>query len=124
MKMNFKMFIVLMVGVLFFTACTKETVPPPPVDENYWLQKERAVVVYTDFNCDLYIVQTRTGYAVIRNWNGFTPFTGEVLYGDFSRWGTIEAYNRSTGRIITVQVRENWLTWFEARDYVSYYCGR
>ena len=124
MKNNFKMFIVLMVSVLALSSCSKEYIAAP-IDENYWMQKERAVVAYSDFSCDYYIVQTNFGYSVIQNFSGITPFVGDVLYGDFSRWtGFSDMYNRSNKRIITGRVKEYWLSWFTARQIVANYCGR
>jgi hypothetical protein len=122
MKTNIKMFIAIMVSVLFFTSCQKEDLVP--IDESYWLQKERGVVVYTDFSCDYYIVETQRGYTVIKSFGSFVPFNGDVLYGDLNRWGLSDIYNRSNQQIIRGQVKDYWLSWYSARDIVAYNCGR
>jgi hypothetical protein len=119
------MFIVAIMSILFFSSCRKgDIIAPVPIDENYWLQKDRGVVVYTDFSCDYYIVETRAGYSVLKTTGGFVPYNGDVLYGDLNRWSYGEIYNRSTGRLIRAKVIEYWLSWFGARDIVVYQCGR
>jgi hypothetical protein len=123
MKTKIKPLWMLLAGVLFFGSCRKAEILVP-VDENYWLQKDRGVVVYTDFSCNYYIVETRLGYSVIRNYGGLTPFSGDVLYGDLNRWGYTDIYNRRSGRIIYGDVKDYWLSWFNARDQVAYQCGR
>ena len=114
----------LLTVALVFNSCGKEYIEPPSFDENYWLSQERGVVVYNDFNCDYYIVETFRGYAVVRNYSGLVPYNGDVLYGDFSSWGYKTVYNRSSGYLIRGDVRDYWLSWFRARDIVAYQCGR
>lgn len=110
--------------VMLFTACTKQQVAPPPaVDESQWLNQDRGVVAFSDFNCDYYVVQTMNGYAVLRSWSGTPPFQGSTLYGDFSGWGVKTFYNRSGGYLIRAEVRRNWLSYFEAIDELNYRCS-
>jgi hypothetical protein len=114
----------LTILLLFLASCGKEYIQPQNFDEDYWLRQERGVVVYNDFSCDYYIVETNRGNNVIRNYSGLVPYTGDVLYGDFSSWGTRSIYNRSSGYLIRGDVRDYWLSWFRARDIVAYQCGR
>jgi hypothetical protein len=123
MKSISKWFLLSLTGIIFLTGCQKEPLYVN-IDENYWLQKEKGYVVYTDFSCDYYIVETQSGYSVIRSFGSPVPFSGDVLYGNFNRWGYIDFYNRSNRQIIRGQVKEYWLSWFAARDMVAYYCGR
>jgi hypothetical protein len=84
----------ILLSTLLISACRKSDLQPLPIDESQWLQKERSVVVYSDFSCDYFVVETFNGYAIVQNWSQ-RPFTGDVLYGDFSRWGVVDVYNRS-----------------------------
>lgn len=124
MKKLFVLPVVLTVLALTLAGCGKEYIQDPGLDESYWLRQERAVVVYNDFSCDFYIVETSRGYTVIQNYSGLVPFNGDVLYGDFSSWGYRSIYNRSSGYLIRGDVRDYWLSWFRARDIVGFQCGR
>jgi hypothetical protein len=124
MKLINRIGLLALVITVTLTACRKEDLPAQPIDENYWLQQERGVVVYNDFNCDFYIVETWRGYTVMRSFGGFVPFIGDVLYGDFSRWGNRVFYNRSARNLMRADVRDYWLSWFRARDIVGFECGR
>lgn len=103
-------------------SCRKDVTPLPPVDESVWLQKERGVVVASDFNCDYFVVETQRGYSVMRNWGGFAPFRGTVLYGDLSSWGVKTIYNRSEGYLMNADVRDYWMSYFQALDQMQYSC--
>jgi hypothetical protein len=92
-----------------------------PVDDSYWLTKERAEVVYSSSSCAFYIVETNRGYAIVRAVS-YRPYEGEVLYGDFSQYGIVDVYNRSRGTVITADVREYWLGYYEAQQAFDYYC--
>jgi len=111
---------VLTVGLfLFFTGCVKDR---GYIDESYWLNKERGEVVYSDAYCQYYIVETAYGYNVLRAADGYKPFEGDIVYGNFSNFGTRDYYNRSSGVIFTSEVKEYWLSYVEAQDAVDYYC--
>lgn len=114
--------VLLVTVALGLVSCGKEYVDPRETDEAYWLRQERGVVAYTDFYCDLYIVETSRGYTVLRSY-GSTPYVGDVMYGNFSSWGYRNFYNRSAGYIINGDVQEYWLSYFSARDYIAYNCG-
>jgi hypothetical protein len=111
----------VLLSTLFLTACRKSDLQPVPIDESIWLQKERGVVVYSDFSCDYFVVETFNGYSIVQSWS-LRPFTGDVLYGDFSRWGVRDVYNRSRGSLMRVNVRDYWLGYFAAQDRLSWYC--
>lgn len=104
-------------------SCRKDVTPLPPVDESVWLQKERGVVVASDFNCDYFVVETQRGYSVMRNWGGFAPFRGTILYGDLSSWGLKTVYNRSEGYLMNADVRDYWMSYFQALDQMEYSCS-
>jgi hypothetical protein len=104
-------------------SCSKDDIPRPPVDESVWLQKERGIVVASNFDCDYFVVETQRGYSVLRNWGGFAPFRGTVIYGDLSSWGLKTFYNRSEGYLMNADVRDYWMGYFQAMDLMQYSCG-
>ena len=108
---------------MLMASCTKGDLPMPPVNEEAWLGKERGVVVSNAFTCDFFVVETAFGYSVLRSWGGFAPMPGSVVYGDLSRWGVSNFYVRSEGRIITADVRDFRLGYFQAMDALGWYCG-
>lgn len=114
--------VLLVTVALGLSGCGKEYIDPREFDEDYWLRQERGVVAYTDFYCNLYIVETYRGYTVVES-NGSIPYVGDVVYGNFSSWGYRNFYNRSAGYLISGNVHEYWLSYFSARDYIEYNCG-
>ena len=121
MKRWFTYSMVLLFGVLVISGCRKERFPVY-IDEGYWLTQERGVVVYSDVRCDYFIVETFNGYSVLRSWDGYIPYQGDVLYGDFSHWGVRDFYNRSAGSLTRSDVKDYWLSYFQAQDQIDYYC--
>ena len=119
MKKVFTISSFLILSALLFTGCSKRG---GIVSENYWLAKERGEVVYSDSYCSYYVVETGSGYSVLRSYNGYKPFEGSIVYGDFSFRGTGDIYNRSSGVVFTGTVTDYWLTYFEAQDAIDYYC--
>ncbi|MGZ8525566.1 MAG: hypothetical protein ACXWV1_14130 [Chitinophagaceae bacterium] len=91
-------------------------------DEDYWLRQERGEVVYSDSYCPYYVIETYNGYTIVRSSSGFTPFEGSVVYGDFSRRGYRDMYNRSDGTIIPGEITDYWLTYGEAQYLVDNMC--
>ncbi len=91
-------------------------------DNSYWLSKEKGEVVYSDSYCNYYVVETNYGYNVVQSYNGYKPFEGTLVYGNFSSRGTRDFYNYSTDRIFTGSVTDYWLTYTEAQDALDYYC--
>lgn len=110
--------------VLFLAACSRQdTGPRQPIDESYWLQRERGIVAYSDFQCDYYIVETYNGFSLMRAWGGFTPLRGSVVYGDLNRYGMQTIYNRSEGLLMQADVRDYWMTYWDAIDQMDWYCS-
>jgi len=120
MKRIFTLSVIAIVAALLVTGCSKERYTN--VDESYWLSKERGQVVYSDSYCNYYVVETGSGYSVIRSYGGYKPYEGSILYGDFSYTGTSEIYNRSTGVIFSGYVSDYWLSYYAAMDELDYYC--
>ena len=58
----------------------------------------------------------------MRALSGYKPYEGEVVYGNFSSYGLRDYYNRSNGGIFTAEVKEYWLTYYDAQSAVDYYC--
>ncbi len=106
--------------MVLFSSCIKDQLRV--VDENYWLSKERGSVVYTSSYYPYFVLDTYNGYAIIRGWNGYKPYTGDILYGNFSNYGTRNFYNRSEGSVFSGEVVEYWLTYDEAQSALNYYC--
>jgi hypothetical protein len=118
-----QLFGLVLLSTLFLSACRKSDVQPIPIDESQWLSKERGVVVFSDFSCDYFVVETYNGYSIVQNWS-VRPFTGDVLYGNFSNWGVRDVYNRNSGYLMRVNVKDYWLTYFSAQDRLGWYCSQ
>ena len=119
-----KIWLFLIPVVVFFTSCRKEFVDGPEtvIDESQWLNRERALVVASDINCQYFVVESYNGYAVLKTWDGYVPFEGSVMYGDFSSWGVKTFYNRSERHLTRADVREYWLGYYDALDEMEYQC--
>ncbi len=108
---------------ILFAGCVKDYSSYPPSNgEQYWLSQERGEVVYSDSYCNYYVVETYYGYTIIRSTGGYKPYEGSVLYGNFSRTGTRDFYNRSTGYIFSGTITDYWLSYGEAQYALDYYC--
>ncbi|MEO5563977.1 MAG: hypothetical protein ABIR18_11095 [Chitinophagaceae bacterium] len=90
--------------------------------EDYWLSKESGIVVYSDDYCPYYVIETRSGYTVVESLNGYAPYEDHVIYGDLSRAGTMDLYDRSRGTIIRGDVVDYWLTYSEAQYMIDNLC--
>jgi len=119
MKKIFTLSIITIGLVLFFTGCVKNR---DYVDESYWLTKERGEVVLSDPYCQYFVVETNYGYSILRSYNGYKPYEGSIVYGNFSNYGTRDYYDRSSGVIYTSEVIEYWLTYYDAQNAINYYC--
>lgn len=120
-----KLLLIILPSFLLLAACTRQDVGPrPPVDESYWLTQERGIVAYSDLGCDYFIIETYDGYTVVRNWGGISPIRGSVLYGDFSRYGLRTIYNRSEGYLMQADIREYWLSYWDAVDQMTWGCSQ
>lgn len=118
-----RLFLFALPLVFFLASCSKEEMVRPPIDETEWLKKERGIVVASTFDCDYFVVETARGYSVLRSWGGFAPVRGAVIYGDLSQWGVRTFYNRSEGYLMNADVRDNWLSYFQAMDQMQWYCN-
>ena len=121
MKKFFTISSFLILSAVLLIACSKRG-SGYSYDEDYWLIKESGEVVYSDSYCSFYVVETSSGYTVIRSTNGVTPYEGSIIYGDLSRRGYSDFYNRSTGNIIRGELTDYWLTYDEAQYLVDNLC--
>jgi len=120
-----KIFYLTVPLLVLLVSCRKEVIdrPGPVIDESEWLNRERAVVVYSDFNCPYFVVEAYGGYSLLKSWDGLTPLQGSVMYGDFSSWGVKTFYNRSERYLTRADVKEYWLSYWDATDEMDYQCG-
>lgn len=79
-------------------------------------------MVASAIDCAYYVVETYNGYAVLKSWDGTTPYEGSVMYGNFSNYGINTFYNRSEGYLSRADVREYWLSYYDAMDEMDYQC--
>jgi hypothetical protein len=118
-----KIWLLFLPLTVWLASCSKEDlVQRPPINESEWLNKDRALVVSSDFQCDYYVVETQRGYALMRNWGGISPIPGAVLYGNFDRFGVQTFYNRSERYLMNADIREYTFSYFQALDQVNWYC--
>lgn len=120
MKKIFTLSIVTIIAVLVLSSCYKRTYIDQ--DERYWLSQERGQVVYSSPTCDFYVVQTYNGYEVIHSWDGYRPFEGTILYGNFSTYGTRSFYSPESGALVSGEVIDYWLSYASAQDEINQYC--
>ena len=120
MKKFFTLSIIALISIGLFSACTKRTYLD--TGENYWLSQERGQVVYSSPTCGYYVVETYNGYEVIHSWDGFRPFEGTILYGNFSNYGTRNFYDPSSGILVNAEVMDYWLSYAAAQDELSHLC--
>lgn len=121
MKKIFTVSSLLILSVVFLAACTRRGGNYGD-DEDYWLSRERGIVVYSDDYCPYYVVETYYGYTVIEAMSGYSPYEGDIIYGDLSRIGYMELYNRSAGTITRGDVVDYWLTYGEAQFLIDDLC--
>lgn len=119
MKRIFTFSLIGIFSFLFLSSCVKEQVY---IDEGYWLSKERAQVVHVDPYCSYYVIETNYGYTIMRTVNGYKPYEGSIVYGNFSNYGYRDFYNRSSGVIYRGEVIEYWLNYYDAQAAIEYYC--
>lgn len=119
MKKIFTIPVITIFSILFLTSCVRDSTY---IDEGYWLTKERGVVVHKDPYCQYFVIETNYGYTILRSVNGYKPYEGAVVYGNFSNYGFRDFYNRSTGIVFTSEVQEYWLDYYEAQNAIEYYC--
>jgi len=122
MKRIFTLSAIVLTAALVLGGCVKNYHDNGGFNENYWLSKEQGEVVYSDTYCDYIVIETISGYTIVRAYGGYKPFEGSIVYGDFSYLGTKDIYNRSTGRIFSGTITDTWLSYYEAQDAMDYYC--
>ncbi len=121
MKKIFTISAFLVLSIVLLAGCSKRGGYYED-DESYWLSKESGEVVYSDSYCPYYVVETYNGYTVIRSASGFTPYEGSIIYGDLSRLGVRDMYNRSDGTIVRGEVVDYWMTYGEAQYMIDNLC--
>jgi hypothetical protein len=119
MKKIFTISSILILSVIVLAGCTKRSYYDD--DTNYWLSKEYGVVVYADSYCPYYVLETRSGYTIVRS-NGYVPYEGDEIYGDLSRLGTRDMYNYTDDSIIRGEITDYWLTYGEAQYLIDNLC--
>jgi hypothetical protein len=121
MKKIFTISSFLILSVVFLAGCTKRS-GGYGSDEDYWLSQERGIVVYSDSYCPYYVVETNYGYTIIEAVNGYSPYEGDAIYGNLSRIGYTDLYNRSARTIIRGDIVDYWLTYAEAQYMIDDLC--
>ena len=121
MKKIFTISAILIMSAVLLAGCSKRGYYGND-DEDYWLSKERGEVVYSDSYCPYYVVETYNGYSIVRATNGYAPYEGTIIYGDLSRRGIQDVYNRSNGTIVRAEVTDYWLTYGEAQYLIDNLC--
>ena len=119
MKKIFTYSIAAFFVALLFNSCVKDRVVYD--DNSYWLSQERGEVVYSS-NCGVYVVETNYGYTVVQNLDGLRTYEGDVLYGNFSGYGTRDFYNYTADVVTRGNVVEYDLTYNAALSALDYYC--
>jgi hypothetical protein len=120
MKKIFTLAILPVVLTVMLTGCFKDTTIIN--DDSYWLSQERGDVVYSDSFCSYFVVETNYGYTIIRSRDGYRPFEGSIMYGDFGRYGSRDFYNRTAGYVLFGEVVEFDLSYTDAQLALDYYC--
>ena len=80
------------------------------------------MLVFSGTSCPYFVVETDRGYTILRAYNNYKPYEGTVLYGNFSYYGVNDFYNRSNGMLLTAEVKDYWLSYYDAQMAIEYYC--
>jgi hypothetical protein len=67
-------------------------------------------VVYSNYRCDYFIVESMSGFALLEWFSGAQPDAGNVLIGQFESYGMPTLFNRTSGSTVTVWVEDYWLS--------------
>src|SRR5688572_29426185 len=121
MKKIFTLTSLAILSAVILASCTRSR-GDYGYDEDYWLTKERGVVVFSDSYCPYYVVETAYGYTVIESMSGYTPYEGAIIYGELSGIGLRDLYNYSSQRIVRADVVDYWLSYFDAQNLVDDLC--
>ncbi len=119
-----KILLLVLPAFLLLTACHRVVYAPGEViDESYWLNRERGVVQYSDAYCSYFMVETYNGFSILKAY-GYAPASNVVLYGNLSRPGVQTFYNRTEGYLLQAEVKDYWLSYWDAVDGINWFCGR
>ena len=119
-----KILLFVLPAVLLLASCRRVVyAPTEQFDESYWLNRERGVVNYSDGYCPYFVVETYNGFSILKA-NGYAPLINEVLYGDLSGSGFKTFYNRTQGYLLQAEVKEYWLSYWDAIDGINWFCGK
>lgn len=121
MKKIFTLSTMLVFSTVIMSSCVKNH----SIDynnENYWFSKEEGEVVYSDSYCNYWVVETYNGYTIVTSNQSSKPYEGELIYADFSNYGTRNMYNYNGRFVFTGTVTDYWLTSNEVLDALDYYC--
>lgn len=67
-------------------------------------------VVWADFSCDYFVVASPFGdYSVLQAYS-FPPDEGDLIYGEYEKFGTHTFYNLTSGLEFNAWVDNYWLT--------------
>ena len=110
-----KLYVLIAVSALLFSACTKRDYIPAQVDPAQWMQThDKGIVAYVDYSTGNYIVETYEGYTVIESWGEYTPREYDPEYAYFSNRGVQTIYNRAGNYFTQGRVVDSWLSWSDA----------
>jgi len=121
MKRIFTFTMITLFALVVLSGCTKDRYYNNN-NESYWLSKERGEVIYSDYYCNYYVVETYSGYTIIRSYGSYKPLEGSIIYGNFSYTGTRDIYNWSNGVIFTGTITDYWLSYNGALNAIDFYC--
>ena len=80
-------------------------------------------VVYNKSECHGYfVILTASGYSILAYMGGYYPIEDDVISGDFKNYGVSEMLS-SSGQISKVQVIENYLSIFQAKQRIVERCN-
>ncbi len=120
-----KTLLILLPALLILASCRRtDYYPGDPDDLSYWLSKERGMVNYSDGYCNYIAIETYGGFSVLRVTSGYLPYQGDVVHGDLSRYGLRSFYNRTGNDFFQADVRDYWLTYYDAISEINWLCGK
>lgn len=122
MKKIFTLSFSVILAAVLLAGCSKRGGGYYGNDEDYWLSQENGMVVYSDTYCPYYVVETYYGYTIIESVNGYLPYENDMIYGNLSRTGYSDLYNRSDRRVVRGRIVDYWLTYAEAQYMIDDLC--
>jgi hypothetical protein len=123
MKRIFTLSAIMIAMVAILAGCVKHGYDYGYDDqEDYWLSQESGDVVYADQYCPYYVVETNSGYTIIRATNGYAPYEGTVIYGDLSRRGSRDLYDYNDDVVIRGEITDYWLSYADAQYIIDNLC--